>query len=665
MARKNTIRLLLINGSDNDTELVVSLFRSAGRVARAQRVDSADELATALEQSWDLLIADDNHPELKVEACLDNLKQAGADFPVLVQRDGADLSALFAAGAADVIPPSDDQRLIGAALRELENLEQRRSVAKLRRQLQEAEQRNALLLGETDQALAYVADGMVINANTLFAERFGYSNPAELDCAPVVDLLAASDIDGFKSALKNNVEGEFTCTGQCADGATFHASVRLRNATYDDDPCTQLIVSNPPLATAGAEGGSSDYDADTGLFSRAYLLEQMERRENGWLIVLQIQRFAELRCEVGLSDSIAIAAAVAAFITDKTPFGPCCLARIADDAFAALVEGGDSARLQELAQQLCTAISKHRFAQPVNVQAGIVSSAGGKAFALIDQAFAASAKADAAQPVYLHREMIAARSGAQAQAGDNALLEDALHEQRFVLLFQPIISLRGASGEHYEALLRMQGSNNALELPDNFIDALGVSADNAKLDRWILLEATKRLATNRGRGNDTRLIINLTASALQDDALTSWLGVALKAAGLPPSSLILQLRETDVLNDQKATKAFIDAVRQIGCQTAISGFGRMQEAEKTLRNLQADIVQIDGSFTRSLLTSGDMQPIKTLVTAASGMDVKTIVPFVENASVLATLWQVGADFIQGHYLQAPSREMNYEFTDIA
>ena len=52
-------------------------------------------------------------------------------------------------------------------------------------------------------------------------------------------------------------------------------------------------------------------------------------------------------------------------------------------------------------------------------------------------------------------------------------------------------------------------------------------------------------------------------------------------------------------------------------------------------------------------------------TITNGMDVKTIVPFVENASVLATLWQVGADFIQGHYLQAPSAEMNYEFSDIA
>jgi EAL domain-containing protein (putative c-di-GMP-specific phosphodiesterase class I)/GGDEF domain-containing protein/DNA-binding NarL/FixJ family response regulator len=666
MARKNTIRLLLINGSDNDTELVVSLFRSAGRVARAQRVNSADDLAKALQQPWDLLIADDNHPDLKVESCLEHLRQLQADFPILVQRDSTDLGALFAAGATDIIASTDDQRLIGAALRELDNLDERRSIAKLRRQLQEAEQRNALLLGETDQALAYVTDGMVINANALFAERFGYGSADELDCAPVVDLLAATDLEGFKAALKNNLEGEFACTGQSVDGATFHARVCLRNATYDDDPCTQLIVTTQAATAEAGSSGNSDLDTDTGLFSRAYLLDQIERRDSGWLVMLQLQGFADLRREIGLSSSVELAVSAAEFITDHNPFGPCCIARIADDCFAALIEGGSSERLLEQAKGLCAGVNGHRFAQALSIQAGIVSCAGDSAVALLDAAFAASAKADAKHHfAYLHRTASAPRKSAQTQGDNSALLEDALHEQRFTLLFQPIISLRGASGEHYEALLRMHGSNNALELPDNFIDSLGVSADNAKLDRWVLLEATKELAANRARGNDTRLIINLTASALQDEALTGWLGVALKAAGLPASSLILQLREADVLSDPKAAKAFAEAVRQIGCQIAISGFGRMQDVEKTLRNLPTDLVQLDGSFTRALLTSGDMEPIKTLVTAANSLDVKTIVPFVENASVLATLWQVGADFIQGHYLQAPSAEMNYEFSDIA
>lgn len=68
MARKNTIRLLLVNASDNESERLISLFRAAGRVARAHRVSDADDLNAQLLRTpnpldnWDLLIADDHHP---------------------------------------------------------------------------------------------------------------------------------------------------------------------------------------------------------------------------------------------------------------------------------------------------------------------------------------------------------------------------------------------------------------------------------------------------------------------------------------------------------------------------------------------------------------------------------------------------------------------------
>ncbi len=37
-------------------------------------------------------------------------------------------------------------------------------------------------------------------------------------------------------------------------------------------------------------------------------------------------------------------------------------------------------------------------------------------------------------------------------------------------------------------------------------------------------------------------------------------------------------------------------------------------------------------------------------------------PFVESATVLATLWQAGVSYIQGHYLQGPSQSMDYDFS---
>jgi len=62
---------------------------------------------------------------------------------------------------------------------------------------------------------------------------------------------------------------------------------------------------------------------------------------------------------------------------------------------------------------------------------------------------------------------------------------------------------------------------------------------------------------------------------------------------------------------------------------------------------------------------GDPQLLKGLVSAINEAGKLSVVPCVENASVLATLWQVGVNYIQGQYLQPPSLRMDYEFTEIA
>lgn len=667
MARKNTIRLLVINGSDNDSEHLVSLFRTAGRVARAQRVAGAAELHAALQQDWDLLIVDDRHPELQLEAALEAVRAAKVDLPVLALRETADAAALFAAGAHDVVAPADEQRIVAAALRELANGELRRTVGKLRKQLDEAQQRNALLLGEADEAIAYVADGMVIGANPVFAERFGYASVDDIDCMPVVDLITANDHEGFKLALKSGVEDQFIFTGTRADGDTFEASLRLRNATYDDDPCTQLIVESQAAEAAGA---SAVHDAETGLYTRAYLLEQLAHRKQGRLLYIGIERYGELRAELGFDAAVRLSNGVARLLKAANPNPQITLALLNDDAFALLSDALDDASGLDLGWQLRERVAAHDFGLPAAQQCllyiGIAAIGRSLPLEVVDNAFRAAENTRGSEGggVALHRSAAAAET-LVAPVDPERMLDEALAEQRFAILFQPIISLRGAAGEHYEVLLRMRGDTDALELPDSFIDALGRSASNARLDRWILLEATKQLAENRARGNDTRLLINLTANVLHDDTMLSWLGVALKAAGLPPSALILQLRELDVINDTKAAKAFAEGIRQLGCRFSIGGFGRVMDSLKTLHNVPVDLVQVDASFTRNLLSTNDTQPLKNLVSAVGAESAAVVIPFVENASVLATLWQVGADFIQGHYLQAPSRVMNYEFTDIA
>ncbi len=54
--QKKTIRLLILEDSQNEAERLVSLFRNAGQATRVHRLTSSDDLAEALQQTWDLLI---------------------------------------------------------------------------------------------------------------------------------------------------------------------------------------------------------------------------------------------------------------------------------------------------------------------------------------------------------------------------------------------------------------------------------------------------------------------------------------------------------------------------------------------------------------------------------------------------------------------------------
>lgn len=400
---------------------------------------------------------------------------------------------------------------------------------------------------------------------------------------------------------------------------------------------------------------------------------------NGCIALIAIDAFETLRQQHGYCASRQVAAELGHFLGTQHPFAPQTLsARAGDTAYALLMPTVKAERALELAQSFALKIAKQAFscgddAQHVTVSIGITDIEAGIETNSIDPALDRCWRAvemlrdKSGKPgIGNGAQLIAPERPRAVTLGQDELLQEAIDDNRFLLLFQPVIALRGAKGEHYEALLRLRGNSpDEITLPDNFIESLGHCAANAKLDRWVLVEATKQLANNRARGNDTRLLINLSSNALLDETLAPWLGVALKAAAIPAESLIVQLRESDVANDIKAAKVLVDAIRQLGCKVSYSGFGRNLDPLKTIKTFGADMVQLDGSFTRDLQTGNGMQVLRELVSQISAQDVRVVIPFVENASVLASLWQAGADFIQGHYLQAPIREMNYEFADIA
>ena len=238
----------------------------------------------------------------------------------------------------------------------------------------------------------------------------------------------------------------------------------------------------------------------------------------------------------------------------------------------------------------------------------------------------------------------------------------AMDDGRFRVMYQPIMNLRGEGDEHYEVTVLMLDKDNNEVSPFDKLPPVGRDDAATKIDRWMILQTIKQLASHRASGHDTRLFLNLSAETVQDKTFTPWLSVALKAARLPGDALIFQFREGDANNFMKQAKEFTKAAHQLHSKVSISQFGCALDPYNTLKHIEADYVRLDGSFVEEV-DKGDAgkEQLKAMVKGLQNAGKITIIPDVQHASVLALLYQAGVNFIQGNYLQAPSPAMNYDF----
>ena len=566
---KKTIRLLILEDSQNEAERLVSLFRNSGRATRVHRLVSSDDLAQALQQSWDLLIAAPSSEQLDPNEAITAIRRQAKDIPFIQLIDGNDTDAIteaLALGAQDALPQGEDERLILVANRELANLEERRARRVAEVALREAEKRCQLLLESSVDAITYVHDGMHIYANRAYLDMFNYEDGDELEGMPMIDLIASSDQASFKDFLKNyqSVEGhaELTCTGVKANGQTFDARMTFSPATYDSEPCIQVVIR---AETGNAELEEklreiSSQDLVTGLYNRTYFLELMDTAaeravtagQTACLAYIRVDRYASLLAEHGLAGIDLLLTDLANLL--RAHFADSAqLARFGDDVFSALLVGQTAEQSQSRLQELLKKVEGHLF--DINgrtLQTSLSIGVAGlnektpRAQDVVDRAHRCADELADGNAIKLFNP--ADELAAAASRGNIvAMLQQALENNSFRLLFQPIISLRGDSHEHYEVLLRMLSPQGEEVPPIEFLSAAKDVGLAEKIDRWVILNSIKLLSEHRSKGHSTRLFVHLSSSSLQDQTLLPWLSVALKAARLPSDALVFQLNEPDAI----------------------------------------------------------------------------------------------------------------------
>ncbi len=139
-----------------------------------------------------------------------------------------------------------------------------------------------------------------------------------------------------------------------------------------------------------------------------------------------------------------------------------------------------------------------------------------------------------------------------------------------------------------------------------------------------------------------------------DKSLLGWLDTQLKSLKIEAKRICIQVTE-DLANQYvRQTKELAENLRKLGFRFALEHFGTGRDPLKLLADIDMNFIKIDGSLMQGLSTNQiQQQRVKGLVEAAKRKGIETVAERVEDANTMAVLWQLGIEFIQGYFVNAP------------
>ncbi len=223
-------------------------------------------------------------------------------------------------------------------------------------------------------------------------------------------------------------------------------------------------------------------------------------------------------------------------------------------------------------------------------------------------------------------------------------------ENRFRLAQLPIAGLRSDSVKMFDLLVRMIDEQGNSVLPSEFLPAAERNNTMKHIDRWML-----KAAMHFCNENDAdRVFVRMSEQSITDPSTAIWIAQKLDEEAFDCSRLVIEVPERDAARHIKQTRKSWSEARKIGIGFALEHYGVDKERFQMLDILKPDYIKIDGELMHTLMTDNEMQSaVGSIVEAANARNIKTIGERVENANAMAVLFQIGVDYMQGHYVHEP------------
>jgi len=675
---RHSISIAVLTENEDDVALINSSLRDGGHAAHCHWTNNPKHLRETLAaENVELLILNcDNYPDT-VRQVIKQKDRFNPEVPVIAIQEQADEFSMQKAmknGACDLVSIGNKGRLQSVVSRELRALRVERalnstihSATEYKKQLKDYMQTSA-------DAIALVEEGIITDVNESWLKLFRAASNDEVLGLPLMDNFESESLAAIKGALVAAIAGKWASDEKLIAKSPVTSDdinevhLQFRKFAFENGPCVQVKVSAPDKDSQEPTKLVHDAlkrDPTTLFFHRAQFIERIQKRlarkpSSGThvLAYVKVDNFGKVLDKVGILNSDEILGQFAEALRKR--LHPRDVAgRFEGTSIMVLLERGSARDAEVWGNQLCETIRKKTFDVADNstqLTCTVGVCAANEVYSNLEEFVAATV--DAYQ---LGKEAGGNTAMLNESADEDSKqkefdaiwvkhLKSALMDDRFRLAQLPIAGLRSDGIEMYDLLVRMLDEQGNSVLPSEFLPAAERSNMMKNIDRFMIKSAIDFCKDSEA----DRVFVRLSKQSVLDATTLPWMDQEFDKHEFDCTRLVVQIPERDAAKHIKQTRAIVNKLRKIGVGFALEHYGVDREKFQILDILKPDYIKVDGELMHSLMTDKETQQnVEKIVRAAHDRNIKSIAERVENANAMAVLFQLGLDYMQGHYVNEP------------
>ncbi|WP_440616607.1 putative bifunctional diguanylate cyclase/phosphodiesterase [Cysteiniphilum sp. 6C5] len=256
----------------------------------------------------------------------------------------------------------------------------------------------------------------------------------------------------------------------------------------------------------------------------------------------------------------------------------------------------------------------------------------------------------------IFNENIGARYFRQLELGKH--LANAIKNNEFYLMFQPIIHLNDKQQMHFEVLLRWHNRYLGEVSPGEFIPVAEELKLIVELGTWVIRQAFYQLY----QWHDDEAIIykpsisiNLSAVQINNPSvLLAFLERLMTQMDIPSEYVTFEVTETVIMENVDNTSQVLNTLKNMGFKISIDDFGTGFCSLSYLTHAQIDNIKIDKIFIDDMLTNvNNKLIIESIIDLSHRLGSTVVAEGVETIEQYQLLKRLQCDYIQGYYFSVP------------